>query len=501
MRYRKETPYHDPQQIGNLMGGQIAAKQSPAFSNKGKEETIWLRLHYKNTHTLVRSHAAQWNKQLLEQFPREEKKVMSKRHSKEKQEVVRHIDSKEYSAKDIKATHLDTFFVLMKMFGNFLNTNASKKLIDARFLTNNAAIAKMRGLSTKTVIDHMHRLLRSGMISKKTFRGTNASYCIEFNPAILAADVDLQWCLHLVKKWQKEHNYAVDIPTETVNAIYSSSPSFSYASPSGYITFRNNIVVYQNIQDKNTNRSGFLSEGGNLKSFPPSPPSTQEQGNTEAETGRSAPSAGPGAKIYRGAGQDTDFYVQLCWRMAFSVFARWWKPNFKNGKYTSREIETAKYFIADYIDCASGQVPQDISHIVNKFSLIINKNARVMHRMPNGFCPKPSWYFDPQSKCSDGSAAGFLKAKEKFEVDVKNKFDTRWKTFNENIKIAVDFIKKFYKEDAGPKAAIYHRATQRLSKMQDEYFLKFFLISVNDKEHCNSENIYAHRQEYFNKPN
>ncbi len=135
-----------------------------------------------------------------------------------KNHIHAHNAGKEKLADHIRQSSMSTAKDIICIYGLFLVKYSSLHPVDVKDLpplrTNNVQLAKIGCTSPRTIQRHIHRLLEAGILLRKQWHGSNASYELWINPEILS--IKPRKSLHDIKQGletllRENHEYDLKI--------------------------------------------------------------------------------------------------------------------------------------------------------------------------------------------------------------------------------------------------------------------------------------------------
>lgn len=406
------------------------------------------------------------------------------KYNKKVQLIAPHL----YKKHCLKSTHFFTMQVIFKMYAKHL-INQQKMGItsDNPFKTNNVAIAKKRGanFNKATAWKHIKRLQLAGIITSKTWHGSNSSYELTFNPECLVAAQNITYNMLLIKGVCLIANIdREDLDVKISLELMAKRPLFADAEE-GRIIVKNDHIDTRTEQELNYNtKSGIVNLkfwlranclGQNIqinndffdreqehrsKSVPLVEPQCAENKFTPP----APPVVNKSVTTYGLAS-----IVAISWGFAHQMLY----PNMQcNGKNLSeREIKRGKELIERwYLKNLESSSKLSPGSLMKSFVTRVQLAKKFVEREPDRFIPLPSTYFH------EDFSGGYYGTKD-------------WKWENQLTKSEIDnlnfdllnlrkVLRVFYKSGL---TMDYVKAEQRIGKMHNPELLELFYKCVVDR--------------------
>lgn len=452
---------------------------------------IYLEIHYKDTKRAISEHISKYNDKLLEDCPGDYKRLK------------------------IKSPVESTVYAILDMYAKFLQNNRNRKLQEPVFKINNQAVCTKLGgrISKVTVWRHIKRATDCGIFNKEAyvFHGTNSSYEIGFNPAVLVACFHPEFTELVVSNFQKSVNN-IEIPVEKHAELVAIRPRFSDALNGYMISFCNHIVPVKILQEQNINMEvavdvenvslpavdsninesqksevsdftgNILQEQASIKEAKKDivPPPLRRQAGVERLEQKFR------AEKSEKARQKPDidlviFYVEAALKLVLRVL-------YKDRYVSEYDKEIAKKYIWNYFTNPADPTKK-MYDLSTDFTIVILEAYKAQIRKAWIVLPLYK-YFDPYEK------VGFYRSLSHVENIVKpyiQKNEDYSKSISEVVKIYLNYRKT-------PNSfENYRKATQFLGKKKNKTYLNFFNSCVEDPEQFNSKNLYNQWNQSINQ--
>ena len=425
---------------------------------------FYLQLDYKKTFKALEEQIAKYNKNIQLVAPQ-----LYKKHS-------------------LKSTHFFTMQVIFKMYAKHLiNQQRMGITSDNPFKTNNVAIAKKRGanFNKATAWEHIKRLQLAGIITKKTWHGSNSSYELEFNPECLVAAQNLEYTQLLINGVC----FAANLEPEEldINArvnLLAKNPLFADAREGRIIVKNNHIDSRTEIEHNYNTESGIVNLkfwlranclGQNIQINNDFFDREQEHRSKTASLGEPQRSEN---KFMRPAPPDVKnpvkpyglaAIVNISWNFAHQMLY----PNLQcNGKTLSeREREKGKELIEHwYLKNLEKSKKTTVSELMKGFTTRVQLAKKFVEREPDRFIPVPSTYFH-----EDFSGGFYGTAEWAWKNQItKSEIDR----LNFDLSELRTVLRAFYKSGL---PSDYVKAEQRIGKMHNPELLELFYKCVVDR--------------------
>ncbi|MDW3194257.1 MAG: winged helix-turn-helix domain-containing protein [Cytophagales bacterium] len=397
---------------------------------------------------------------------------------------------------------------LIRLYGSALIKANGIEKVDKDNLpslrTNNVQLAKLSHSSTRTVQRHIQKLMEAGVITRKVWHGSNASYELWINPDIL---------LVMERISPDEAKKAQDVKSakEAVEAqkghFEKEQTTKRLHTDAGNTRNTNNIIIdvvnSMKIPSNEGINSRNVSTGNTSKRREHALTSPQAfsgyTGNTLAgHTGekvaiKSEKAAGRAAavdkcelseKAHKDAGEKgrhrvgeengdkspenparaaTSFYAERLWKLAKNVL-------YKDVYLTERQELAAKRLLRQWYEPVSENRLTRVHEIYTERIFLVKKF--IQKDPENRFVQLPDRYFDPTNR------HGFTGTKKWWEVQEKRKQEVQLKLIlNAQIR---RYLKNEKKDTAKrrPSLEMYRDCEQRIGKLGDPILLKQFHASI-----------------------
>jgi hypothetical protein len=459
---------------------------SPEKQDQKQSEILFLELDINQTEKRFRKYAEDYNKELHNpEFLKEQHQA----HQKYKVQVQESIKSL-----SIKNTHIQTTSAIIKAYFNHLKQIEKGKIIkDPIFTMNNEAIGTMTGMCGRSARRHVNKLLATGFLLEKVFRGSNAAFILKINPEFLVARPNKKLTDLLINQ-HVERYPAMPICPITLKLYKSLKPSFT-DFPSGIIrtlcphveinpdTFNNNILskgIVDNCLHTKSKRPQKISVINNdLKNS--SCVGNPDNKNPEQTIVRHQESQNQDyqQKIQREKQKNIPpamlhsifFFTELAWNFVRSLL-------YENREFQPGQIQAAKHHIAGYfLEYVRNNNPKTISQCYNEFITTIQIIDDYTKRKVEWQTARPEYFFDPRF------SGGFHRAFKEWLPKHKEK-QKKNKEWNTNKKLVAQLF-RYYSTD--PTFERYRKCTQRLGKLKNKKFLDTFNTCILDKDNYNNQ--------------
>ena len=459
---------------------------SPKMSNQKSTEIIYLELDINQTEKRFRQYAKDYNAELHNpEFIKEQYPV----HLKNKVQV-----QQTRKSLTIKSNTITVAIAIIKAYFNHLKLIERGKIVkDPKFTMNNVAIATMTGMSDRSVRRHVNKLLATGFLQEKIFRGTNASFILKINPEFLVARPERKLTDILINQHIEKHP---GMPINPITYKYYNSlrPSFT-DHPSGILrsvcpnieinpdTFNNNIlskgIVDNSLHTKSkrphkltviNNEINNPAKSGNPDDKKPEQTNVRHQKEKnqsyqqklQRESHKNIP-----AKVF----PLIFTFTELAWNFALSVL-------YSNRPMSPDQVQLAKHYISlFFLDHVKHKDPRTLSQSYDEFTTTIQIMDDYRNRKIEWNLARPEYLFNPKF------GGGFYKAHENWLPNHKDK-QKHNKDWNKH-KMMVGKLFRYYSAD--PTFESYRQCSQRLGKLKNKKFLDTFNSCVLDKDKYNNQ--------------
>ncbi len=224
-------------------------------------EIQYLEVDINQTEKRFRQYANDYNKELHNpEFLKEQYQI----HKKYKVQTLETIKSL-----SIKSSHISTALAITKAYFHHLKQIERAKILqDPQFFMNNKAIATMTGMCDRSARRHVNKLLATGFLEEKIFRGTNAAYVLKINPEFLVARPNKKLTELLIKQ-HIESFPGIPMSSVTYKYYLSLRPSFTDFSSGIIRTECPHIEVLQDTFNNNILSKGIVDNSLHTKSKRP----------------------------------------------------------------------------------------------------------------------------------------------------------------------------------------------------------------------------------------
>jgi len=390
----------------------------------------------------------------------------------------------------LKASMIHTAQELLKIYGLCLLKESRLSPITPETLkplrTNNVQMAKRTQNSTRTIQRHIVRLQEAGIITKKVFHGSRASYELYFNPEVLL--ISYSKPVDIRKKQKKEAIQSIF--QESDNQPFKKQPATKCPRTEGgnkrYIT--NNIVmdvdkchigdILKSSGIESGNEKKRSSAGQNaLKKRGNSPSGNTSRGNTGKKSAEKN-IEGAGRKVQKGRasqkkplaqGPETarrtslDFYVKMLWNLVLKVL-------YKDVFLTQRQHHIGKKLLYRWFEPVETEKHAALyKHYLQRIELV----RRYLEKDPeNRFVQLPNRYFNPKNPNGFAGTKAWLKAHNIRKRKTRAKLITyaQIKRYRQNQNKNVKYQK--------PTLELYLECEKRVEQLQNPQLLIQFHEAV-----------------------
>jgi len=457
----------------------------PDQQNNSQPKILYLEVDINQTEKRFRQYAKDYNKELQNPEFRKEQYQIHKNYKVPVQDTVKSLS--------IKFNQMVTVMAIVKAFYQHLKQIEKAKLIkETKFTMNSKAIATMTGMSDRSARRHVNKLLATGFLEEKIFRGTNTSFELKINPEFLVARPQKQLTEMLINQHVQRYP-GMPINPFTYKHYTSARPSFT-DFPNGIIrticphieinpdTFNNNILskgIVDNSQPTKSKRPQKLSVINNdLKdsSFVGNPDNKNpEQTNVRLGVDQNQDYQ---QKIQRESKENVPAatlsivfsFTETAWNFAHSLL-------YENRQFLPEQEQAAKNFIAGFfLEFTKNNKNRRISSCYNDFVLTIQIVHEYARKRVDWVIARPEYFFDPHFK------GGFYGAAKDWLPKQKNK-QKQTKDWNTNKKKVSELYLEY---SNNPTFEQYRKCTQKLGKLKNKKFLDIFNTCVLDNDKFNT---------------
>ena len=448
-------------------------------------QIIYLEVDINQTEKRIKQYAKTYNQELHHPEFLEEQ---YQRHITQKVQVQKSVKSL-----SIKSTHITTAIAITKAYyKNLKNIEKGKFTQCESFRLNNKALATLTGMSDRSARRHVNKLLATGFLQEKVFRGTNTSFEIKIHPEFLVARPNEQLTEILLNQ-HAERYPGMPINPVTFKHYTSLRPSFSDI-PSGILrsvcpvieinpeTFNNNILA-KGIVDNSGREKGkrpqkltVINNAFNNPEVSGKPEAGPEQADRryleeekqpfQQKILREKPKNFPAALF-----TTIFFYTDLAWNFARSLL-------YDNREFQPEQEQAAKSFIAGIlIEYAKNNDPRKLAQCYNEFIVTSQIVKDYTNRKIEWQLARPEYFFDPKFK------GGFHRAFKEWLPRHKEK-QKKKKDWNSNKKLVATLFRYY---SSNPNHHRYMQCINRLGRLKNKKFLDTFNACVLDKEKFNHQ--------------
>lgn len=451
-----------------------------------KSWLLYLELDINQTEKRFRQYVKDYNQELHNPEFLEEQYQLHKNYKVQVQKSVKSLS--------IKNTHILTTISIIKAYYTHLKLIERGRIIkEPVFAMNNVAIGTMTGICDRSSRRHVNKLLATGFLQEKVFRGSNASFIIKINPEFLVARPQKKLTDLLINQ-HIERYPGMPISPITYKHYKSLRPSFT-DFPSGIIrtvcpdvainpdTFNNNILekgIVDNCIDTKSKRPKKITvinnefdnpakcgnpdnnypEQANVRHFVTQDQSYQQK--IQRENKKNFPPA-LFANIFS--------FTELAWNFAHSLL-------YDNRPFQPEQEQAAKNFIAGFfLEFAKNNKNRRLSACYGDFVLTIQIIHDYTRKRVDWMIARPEYFFDPHFK------GGFYGAVKDWLPKQKDK-QKQTKDWNTNKKKVSEHYLAYSKN---PTFEQYRMATQQLGKLKNKKFLEIFNACVLDNSKFNTQ--------------
>jgi hypothetical protein len=465
---------------------------SPNQQNQKQSEILFLELDINQTEKRFRQYVKDYNQELHNPDFLKEQYEVHKKYKVQVQESIKSLS--------IKNTHILTTISIIKAYYTHLKQIERGKIIkDPIFAMNNVAIATMTGMCARSSRRHVNKLLATGFLEEKIFRGSNASFILKINPEFLVAR-PIKKLNDLLLKQHVERYPGSPISPLTLKYYNSLRPSFS-DFPEGIIrtvcphveinpdTFNNNIldkgIVDNSLHTKSKRPQKLSVINNDLKdSSCVGNPDNKNPEQTNVRPGEDQ-NQDYQQKIQRESKENVPVavlsiiftFTETAWNFAHSLL-------YENRQFSKEQEQSAKNFIAGFfLEFAKTNKNKRLSSCYDDFALTIQIIHDYTKKRVDWMIARPEYFFDPHFK------GGFYGAIKEWLPKQKDK-QKQTKDWNTNKKKVTKLYLEYSKN---PTFEQYRKATQQLGKLKNKKFLEIFNACVLDNSKFNTQflNRYA----------
>ncbi|MFY0689106.1 MAG: hypothetical protein JXQ90_18195 [Cyclobacteriaceae bacterium] len=343
--------------------------------------------------------------------------------------------------------------------------------------TNNVQLAVLSNSSARTAQRHINRLLEAGIITKKIWHGSNASYELWINPHILLAKV------------KKGVN---DLKSQAKNAIEKTALKFSNSTfnmdkstncphtDSCNTTRDYNLIIgVEKTGDSFQRREQKLTEFSNSGDYTGDftgdagekvAKKIEDAGGKERHITANIQNGEMNASRDQARAASLSLYANMLWDLSVKML-------YRGRSLSAWQQENAKKLIFKLYE----PVPtHNLGTIHNHYAARIAWQAACIERKPEErYVLLPHNYFDTSNPHGFvGTKAPFLKEEQR-KKHLRNKLitDQQIRRYTANLKRPIHLQESL--------TTLFRQCEQRISKLKDTRLLRFFYASVLDKETMN----------------
>jgi len=394
----------------------------------------------------------------------------------------------------IKNTHILTAIQIIKAYYQYLKLVERGQIIkDPEFAMNNVGLATMTGMSDRSSRRHVNKLLATGFLQEKTFRGSNTSFLLKITPEFLVARPQKELSELLLRQYIAQYP-ASPISPVTLKYYRTLRPSFA-DFPEGIIrticphveitpeTYNNNILA-KGIVDNSTgtkskhpqkltvinNAIQDSGETGNPdKQYPEQ--TNVRLGQNQTETYQQKIHRDHKKNVPAASFKSIFLYTDLAWNFARSIL-------YKNYNIQPQQEQTVKHYIAGiFLEYIKNNDPKKLAQCYNEFVTTIQIVHDYTQRKIEWQLARPEYFFDPKF------TGGFKRALTEWLPKHKTRQKIK-KDWNSNKKLVGNLYRYYAKK---PSYERYRQCTQRLGKLKNKKFLDIFNACVLDENKYNPE--------------
>ena len=339
--------------------------------------------------------------------------------------------------------------------------------------TNNHQLAKLVKCSSRTIQRHIARLRSAGIITSKTFHGSNANYELLINPEILLIKEKLS-----VENTKKQLKHNLEAPRQnTVDKGFSntSTTNCPHTYSSNTSNIKNNIIIPVDNSSRSSLPLTLLSDAG------------YRSGNTTGNAGeivqkknekqvfekkfdeeageivsRAAPSGHRNGEPEAVRGNSLTLFTSLFWMMSRNLL-------YANVDLTEHQVLIAKQLIYKlYEPVATEHLSKVHSQYIERIALV----HKYLQKNPKRFVMLPYLYFNTNNP------HGFVGTKKWFYDDQKHKEEVQRELVVS--RLIRSYIKNETKEPAKrvPKLQLFRQCENTIGKFNRPELLQRFHAAV-----------------------
>lgn len=375
----------------------------------------------------------------------------------------------------IRANTYATAREIIRLYGKELLKDVKNKGLDLMHLTplstNNCQLASLMNCSPRTIQRHIQRLILSGIIKEKKWRGRTANYLLWINPNVLFINDQVR-----VKypKNQLKLDLKRVAENECVTSVQRSiCPHSDTSNNTGNII--NRIIAVDKRQDQKHPQSTSYETCHTLQRSSPSLTNSTHTGYKTRNTGengrKNLEGAGENERLRTGRSKEMNapknspertaslsFYVQMLWLLAQKLL-------YRDAFLTDYQHQVAKELLTLWYEPVPDKYLADVHQIYTDRIGLVRK---YLNRHPQWSIQLPHLYFDPKN------AVGFAGTKVWYYKHIQRKKEVR------NRRIVHNQIRKFLNNDTQsatarkPPIPLYLECKNRVLELGDPELLKVF---------------------------
>lgn len=433
------------------------------------DEPIFLTLHYTETKKKIAQFITEYNDKLEKEWMESPEKFLENH------------GGRTFNQMRFKSCHEASTLAVLDMYGTYLKRNRSLRLINAKgFRLNNASLGTKlnKRCSKVTAWRHISKALEIGIFQNKVFHGSNSSFEISFNPQLLVAEYNEQYCSLVVDYWCLIFK-TERMPVNIHKRIGTLVPQFQ-DFPEGYMLSSCNDTVSRTLLDHNNNMAeGIGTSSDYFLVYEPdqgvgySDGKTSQEGfpceilNDHQSEGLAPPNV-PNDDLTHSERSSLNNYVKFAWGFASSTIYR--------ERYVSEnELKQIYGFLSLYF-APSVKKNNGLAIRYHNFGERMMLAMKWQGRNPEYRFMNPVTYFDPSTE------KGFRATKNWLRKTAQKRVKSH--EYNSNNKLLADLCRRY---SLNPNPDNYRTATQTLSKKKSPILLEIFNEFVVNGEKVNPE--------------
>jgi hypothetical protein len=454
--------------------------------NQKSTEIIYLELDINQTEKRFRQYAKDYNKELLNPDFLNEQFLIHQKYNVPVKETRKSLM--------IKSNTITVTIAIIKAYFSHLRQIEQAKLTkEPIFTMNNKAIASMTGMCDRSSRRHVNKLLATGFLNEKIFRGTNAAFVLNINPEFLVARPNKKLSDLLISQHIGKYP-GMPMSPITYKHYNSLRPSFT-DFPFGIIrTVCPHIVILQDTFNNNILSKGIVDNSLHTKSKQPHklfvinneiqhPAAAGRQDDKKQEQTivrlQKKENQDYQQKIRRAKQKNIPpamlssifFFTDLAWNFVRSLL-------YENRPFMPEQEQATKQYIAGYfLEYVKNNNPRTISQCYTEFITTIQIINDYTKRKVEWNIARPEYFFDPNF------TGGFHRAFNEWLPKHKDRQKNN-KEWNTNKKLVAQLY-RYYSAD--PTFERFRQCTQRLGKLKNKKFLDTFNTCILDKDKYNNQ--------------